>query len=68
MHESIVLSKSINTKMTSSIVLSIIGIIIGIMCIVGKFLVPDIIVTYIGVMLILYSVISIINIIIIGRK
>lgn len=68
LHESIILSKNINTKMTTSIILSVVGIIIGILCIVGKFLVPDIIVKYIGVMLILYSVISITNIIIIGRK
>ena len=48
--------------------LSIVGIIIGIMSIVGKFLFPDIIVTYIGIMLIIYSVTSIINVVLINRK
>ncbi len=66
--ETIKLEKSINTKITSSIVLSILGIIIGIMCITFKFLFPDIIVTYIGVLLIIYSVINISNLVIIGRR
>ena len=68
LHESIVLSKNSNTKMTSAIVLAIIGIFLGILCIVGKLLFPDIIIKYIGIMLILYSIISIVNTVIIGRK
>ena len=66
--ETIRLGNNLKTKLTSSIVLSIIGIIIGIMCITFKFLFPDVIVTYIGVLLIIYSVINIINLLIIGRK
>ena len=66
--ETIRIGKAINTKMTSSIVLSIIGIIIGIMCITFKFLFPDVIVTYIGILLIIYSIISIVNLVILGRK
>ena len=66
--ETIKLSKKLNVKMTISIILSIIGIVIGIMCITFKFLFPDVIVTYIGVLLIIYSIINIINLLIIGRK
>ena len=66
--ETIKLERMSNTKITSSIILSILGIVIGIMCITFKFLFPDIIVTYIGVLLIIYSVINIVNLIIIGRK
>ena len=62
------ISKSINTKMTGSLVLSIIGIILGIMCITSRFLFPNLIVTYIGVLLIIYSIINVVNLIIIGRK
>lgn len=68
LHESITISKNIKTTLTSAIVLAILGIVIGILCIVGKVLFPDIIIKYIGIMLILYSVISIINTIIIGKK
>ena len=66
--DSVNVSKELNTKLTGAIVLSIVGIIIGIMSIVGKFLFPDIIVTYIGIMLIIYSVTSIINVVLINRK
>lgn len=60
--------KNLKVKMTSAIVLSILGIIIGMLCIAGKFLVPDVIVTYVGIMLIIYSVISFIELIIVKRK
>lgn len=66
--ECITLSKSLNTKLTGSTILSIVGILIGIMLIVGKFIFPDIIVTYVGIMLIVYSIISIINVILLNRK
>ena len=62
------LKKSLNVKMTSAIILSVLGIVIGLLCIVGKFFVPDIIVTYIGIMLIVYSIISFIEFIIVKRK
>ena len=66
--ETIKLGKKLNTKLTTSIVLSIIGIVLGIMCISFKFIFPDMIITYIGILLIIYSVISIVNLLIIGRK
>ena len=60
--------KNLNAKMPSAIVLSVLGMLVGILCIVGKFLVPDMIVTYIGVMLIVYSIISFIELVIVKRK
>ncbi len=68
LQECLDIKKTLNVKMTSAIVLSILGILVGILCIAGKFLVPDMIVTYIGVMLIIYSVISFVELIIIKRK
>ena len=68
LQECLNIKKKLNVKMTSAIVLSVLGIFVGIMCVAGKFLVPDMIVTYIGVMLIIYSVISFIELIIIKRK
>ena len=68
LQECLDIKKKLNVKMTSAIVLSVLGILVGILCIAGKFLVPDMIVTYIGVMLIIYSIISFIELIIIKRK
>lgn len=58
------LKYSYNLKNKNTTIISIIGLIIGIMCILGKFLIPDIIVTFIGIMLIIYSLTSIIYLII----
>lgn len=68
LQECLDIKKALNVKMTSAIVLSILGILVGILCIAGKFLVPDMIVTYIGIMLIIYSIISFAELIIIKRK
>ena len=50
-----------------SIGLAITGIVIGILCVLGKILIPNIILEFIGVMLIIFSVVSIINAIITPR-
>ena len=68
LYECISIGKTMNTKMTAAIVLSIIGIVIGIMCITFKFLVPDMVVKYIGILLIVYSIINIIQAIIVKRR
>ena len=60
--------KELNVKMTGALVLSILGIGIGIMCIAFKFIISDMIVKYIGIMLIIYSIISFIELIMIKRK
>ena len=66
--ECISIGKKLKIKKTGALVLSIIGLIIGIMCIVGRFIISDMIVKYIGIMLIVYSVISFIEMILIKRK
>ncbi len=68
LRECLNLKKELKVKMTGALVLSIIGILIGIMCIVGKFIISDIIVKYIGIMLIIYSVISFIQLILVKRR
>ena len=51
-----------------SIGLAITGIVIGVLCLLGKILIPNIILEFIGVMLIIFSVVSIINAIITPRS
>lgn len=67
LHNYFVLKKNNDTKLTSSLVLSIIGIVIGILCLVGKFFIPDVVLMLVGYVLIIYSLIDIINIIILGK-
>ena len=66
--DSLELGKTLNAKLTGPIVLSCVGLFIGIMCIAGRFLFPDIIITYVGILLLIYSIISIVNLIILRRK
>ncbi len=46
---------------TIGIGLSIAGIVIGVLCIIGKLLIPSIILQFMGVLLVIFSVINIIN-------
>ena len=48
--------------------LSICGIVIGILCIVGKLLIPNIALQFVGVMLMVYSITNIINVIALPAK
>ena len=66
--ESINIGKTTGAKLNGPTILSLIGILIGILCIAGKFILPDVIVTYIGIMLILYSIISIAELILVNKK
>lgn len=66
--ESINLGKTLNTKLTGPVILSLVGILLGILCIVGRFIIPDAIVTYIGILLIIYSIISIVELILVNKK
>lgn len=68
LHECISISKTLNIRITSATILSILGIVIGIMCIIGKFIVTDMIVKYLGIMLIIYSIISFIELVIVKRR
>ena len=51
-----------------SVGLAIAGIVIGILCVLGKILIPNIILEFVGVLLIIFSVVNIINAIITPRS
>lgn len=68
LHESITIGKKINVKLKGATILAIVGIIIGILCIAGKFLIPDMVVKYIGILLVIYSVISIVQLVLLNKK
>ena len=58
----ITLNNKQNKKYHLNLILSILGIILGVLCILGKILVPDLILRYLGLMLMIYSVIDILGI------
>ena len=68
LHETITVSRASNKKMTPALVLSIVGIVVGLLAITLKLIFPDLIVQYIGVLLIIYSVVNMVNVIMIRRK
>ena len=48
--------------------LSITGIVIGILCVIGKLLIPNIVLEFMGVLLIIFSVTNVINALITPSK
>lgn len=69
LHNYFVIKKSNSSnKLISSLVLSIIGLVIGIFCIVGKFIISDFILVVIGYVLVIYSLIDISNTFILGKE
>lgn len=58
----ITLNNKQSKKYHLNLVLSIVGIFLGILCILGKILIPDLILRYLGLMLMIYSIIDIIGI------
>ena len=68
LQEIFLLKKNNNIQVKGMIILSLIEILIGIMCIVGKFLLPDIMLKFMGVMLVMYSTLRIISLIVTRRK
>ena len=64
--DAISLSKNTNNK--KSIIASLLLVLVGIMCIAGKFIIPDAMITFLGIMLTLYSIISIIDVIVLNKK
>ena len=64
----LVLDNKSSKKYKMGLILSIAGIVIGFLCILGKLLIPNLILRFLGAALIVYSVIAIMNIIIIPSK
>lgn len=58
----IVLNNKHSKKYHLNLILSIIGIILGVLCILGKILVPNLMLRYLGLMLMIYSIIDILGI------
>ncbi len=58
----ITLNNKQNNKYHLNLILSIVGILLGILCILGKILVPNLILRYLGLMLMIYSIIDIVGI------
>jgi len=48
--------------------LSILGIVLGILCIVGKLLIPNIVLQFVGILLMIYAITNIINIVVLPNK
>ena len=61
LHELLVLQKKDNVKLKESIIITLVLIFLGLLCILGKFLIPDLIVRVMGVILVIYSIMMIIN-------
>ena len=60
--------KRITGVMIKSIILPILGIIIGAFCISGDFLVPDALIQYTGILLSVYSIIDIVSILLFTKE
>ena len=58
---SITLNNKGHKNYNIGLILSIAGILLGVLCILGKIIIPDLILRYLGVMLMIYSVIDIVN-------
>ncbi len=59
--------KETSKKVTGYKVLSIVGIIFGILCVALHFIIPDMILRIIGVLLFIYGIIEVINVFIEGK-
>ena len=60
--------KRLTGVMIKSIILPILGIIIGAFCISGDFLVPDALIQYTGILLSVYSIIDIVSILLFTKE
>ena len=67
LYEVLITQKRDNVKLKSSVVITLILILLGILCICGKFLIPDLIVRFMGVILVIYSIMVIANTLILKR-
>ena len=61
------ISKYSKTNYNKSIILTIIGIIIGFLCLIGKFIVPDFFLRFIGILIICFGIINLLNTIMIDK-
>ena len=57
-----------NKNNNLGLILTIVGFVLGLLCILGKLIIPDLVLKFIGVILIIYSATNIINTIILPNK
>lgn len=61
LHEILTLQKKDNVNMKKPLIITLILIFLGLLCILGKFLIPDLMVRVMGVILVIYSIMMIVN-------
>ena len=61
LHEILVLQKKDNVKLKKPLIITLVLIFLGLLCILGKFLIPDLIVRVMGGILVVYSIMMIVN-------
>ena len=61
LHEILTLQKKDNVSMKKPLIITLILIFLGLLCILGKFLIPDLMVRVMGVILVIYSIMMIVN-------
>ena len=63
-----VLNEKSNKNYKKGLILSIVEIVIGLLCILGKLIIPNIILKFVGLMLIIYALVDITNSVLLGKK
>ncbi len=63
-----VLDNKASKKYKTGLILSVSGVAIGVLCILGKLLVPNIILSVLGALIVIYSIIGIINVVILPNS
>ena len=61
LREVLALQKKDNVELRDSVIINSVLIFLGLLCILGKFLIPDLIVRVMGIILVVYSIMMIIN-------
>lgn len=61
LHEILVLQKKDNVKLKKPLIITLVLIFLGLLCILGKFLIPDLMVRVMGGILVVYSIMMIVN-------
>lgn len=61
LHEILTLQKKDNVSMKKPLIITLVLIFLGLLCILGKFLIPDLMVRVMGVILVIYSIMMIVN-------
>ncbi len=61
LHEILTLQKKDNVNMKKPLIITLVLIFLGLLCILGKFLIPDLMVRVMGVILVIYSIMMIVN-------